>query len=79
MREMRHKNRLSGKGALSDGKQLTHNAFVRRAPVAHFCLKGNVLLDVVHCASLGNNCLAWIQLNLDDLHVVAENLVVNFM
>ncbi len=77
--EMGHEERLTGEGALAHGEELAHEALVRIRPVAHLRDEGDVLLHVVHRPGLGDDGLAGIEFDFDELHVVAEDLVVDLV
>jgi hypothetical protein len=59
--------------------QRVEYAAYRFGAITHFGFEGDVLLHVVHCTGFGDNRLARVELNLDYLHVIAKNFVIDFM
>ena len=77
--EMGGKDRLSGKGALAGRKQLAHDTLARVRTIAHPGIEYDVLFHVGHRAGLGDHGLAGIQRDLHQLHLGADDLVVDFV
>ncbi len=43
------------------------------------CLEGDAVFHVVHGTRFGDHRFTGVQFHLDDLHVVAENFIVDFV
>ncbi len=76
---MSQKDGFAGECALADFEKLSENAFVWIGPIAHLCLECDAIIHIVHSACFCNHRLAGIEFYLNDLHVITDNLVVNFM
>jgi hypothetical protein len=76
---MGHKYGLAGNGTLACTKELAEKAIVGSGPVTHLGFKGYAVVHVVHRPGLGNHSFAGIKLYLDNLDIIADNLIINFM
>ena len=77
--KMGHEDGFSGDDSFSGGEELAHDSLIRFGSVAHFGLKTNILLHVIHGSGLGDDGLAGIQFNFHDLHVSSHQFIVNFV
>ncbi len=77
--EVSHEDGLTRQGSLAHAEQLVQRALVGHRPVTHMSLEVDAVFHVVHRARLGDHRLTGVELDLDDLHVVAVDLVVDFM
>ena len=76
---MGHEDGLTGQHPLARAQERVHEPARRLAAIAHAGLEPDAVLHVIHCAGLGDDDLGGVQFHLDDLHVVAENLVINLV
>ena len=75
-----HEQRLAGQQTLArahQGAQETAALLLRAVAEDGFHL--DAVFHVHHAAGFGDRRFVWIQLDLDELHVVAKNLVVNLV
>ena len=77
--EVGHEDRLAGQGALAGAEQLAHDSGLGLGAVAHAGLEHDIGLHVVHRPGFGDHRLAGIELNLDHLHIVTDDGVINFV
>jgi hypothetical protein len=71
-----HEERFAGEETLARAHQRTHEAALLRGSVAEDGLHLDAIVHVHHAAGLSDGGLVRIQLDFDELHVVAEDLVV---
>ena len=76
---MSHENGFPCQCALAGSDELAEETVVGLGAVTHFGLKGDARFHVIHCARFGDDGFVWIELNCDNLHVVAENFVIDFV
>ncbi len=79
MGEDGHEQALAGEQAFAGADQLVHEAALLAAAVAEDRLHLDAVVHVHHAAGLGDDALAGIELDLDELHLVAEDLVVDLV
>ena len=79
IRKMRHKDRFTRQNAFARAQQLAHNPLVRVRSIAHFGLEGDPIMHIIHRSGLGNDRLTRIQLDFNNLHIIPENLIIDFM
>ena len=77
--EMREEDRLARQHPLAGAGELAEEALLRIRAVAHLGGELDAVLHVVHGPGLGHDGLARVELDLDNLHLRAENLVVNLV
>ena len=77
--EVRHENRLAGELSSDGADEFLEHPLLRFRTVAHAGLEVDALFHVVHGTGFGDDGFAGIEFHFDDLHVVAENLIVDFM
>lgn len=75
--EVGEEKRLPGKEAFPDTKERPEEATGVTGPVAHFRLKVDICLHVVHGPGFGNDGLRRIQLNFNKLHIVAHDMIID--
>src|SRR5688500_369565 len=74
----RHKEGLSGQKPLARSHERTHEPrlLLRAVPENGFHL--DTVFHVHHSTGFGDGCLTGIKLHFNELHVIAENLVIHF-
>ena len=76
---MSHEQRFPSHQPFSNREDLVHEPAVWVAAIAHLGLEINVVLHVIHCAGFRDHRFLRIQLNLYDLHVIAEQFKIYVM
>ncbi len=77
--EMGHEDRFAADGALGRREQLVHQSRLGPRAVTELGLEGDAVIHPVHDAGFGHHRLAGVQFDLHHLHVVAEDLITDFM
>jgi hypothetical protein len=77
--EMRHENRFTRQHSFAGTKQFAHDSLAGSRAIAHFGFESNPIVHIIHRSSLGYDCFSRIQLNLDNLHIIPKNLIIDFM
>ena len=77
--EDRHEQRFAGEQTLSGAHQRAEHPGLLRRAVAEDGFHLDAVFHVHHAAGLGDGRFVRIELDFDELHVVAENLVVDLM
>jgi hypothetical protein len=70
---------FTGENPLAGGKQLAHDALARVGAVTHPGVESDVLLHVGHGACLCNHGLARIERYLYQLHLCADDFVLDLV
>ena len=76
---MGEEDRLSGKHALPGAHEFPYQALIGFGSVSHLGFVVDSVFHVVHCPRFGHDGLVGVQLDFDDLHVVAKDLIIDFM
>ena len=77
--EYRHEQRLARQQPFAGAHQRAHEAALLLRAVAEDRLHLDAVVHVHHAARFGDGGFVRIQLDFDELHVVAENLVVDLV
>ncbi len=77
--EMREEDAFAGEHAFTHVEEFAHHAFVGIGAVAHFGFVADALFHIVHGAGFGDDGFAGIEFHFDDLHIVADNFIVDFV
>ena len=77
--EVSHENGFAGKGPFTNIQKLTEKPLVWLGTIPHFCLKGNMVIHVVHRACLCDYGFARVKLHLDNLHIISNKFVIYFV
>ena len=77
--EVGEEQRFARNDAFAGALELAPHARARLGAVAHDRLKRDTVFDEHHRARFADDGLARIQLDLDELHVVAKYLIVDFV
>jgi len=77
--EDRHEERFAGEQAFAGAEQRAHEPGVLRRAVAEDRLHRDPVVHEHHAAGLGEGGFVGVELHLDELQVVAVNLVVDFV
>ena len=70
---------LAGNRALSHVEELAEHSLVGDRAVPEPCLEVDAVFHVVHGAGFGDDGLSLVELDLDDLQVIADELIVDFV
>jgi hypothetical protein len=74
-----HEERFAGEEAFAGAEEAAHEAAGLLGAVAEDRLHGDAVIHEHHAAGFGDDGFAGIEFDFDELHVVAVDLVVDFV